>query len=260
MMSSFGTMIEFDEEGFEQDDEFRPEIPVESQYNLANMKGWFTENQGQIENADVKYVYGASDLSIGFIENGYLIKLTNLENQTAVAKVTFNGANRVMPEGRGELPHRNNYLKGNDSSKWRTGVRNFNEVYYENLYDGIDLIFYTNDKGLKYDFIVYSEVDPLQICWSYEGIDTLNIEKNGDLHIGTPSGLFIEEAPVSYQIIDDEIIEVQSHYWIHNNQIGISISNFNPSAILIIDPMIFSTYFGGSDTDEGLSIIDKCLA
>ena len=254
VVSSFGTLIKVNEE-IEQEASHGEDIPEGAQYYLANMKGWFIENQGQIENPDVKYVYGASDLAIGFIESGYLIKLINEDNLISVVKVTFEGANRVIPEGRGELSSKNNYFRGNDSEKWRRGVRNYEKVLYEDLYDGIDLVFYTNEKGLKYDFIVYPGVDPLQICWSYDGIDAINMYNNGDLHITTSSGKFIEESPKSYQIIDNEIIDVQSNYWINSNLIGFSISSFNPSAVLVIDPLIFSTFFGGSDGDEGSGII-----
>ena len=254
VVSTFGTMIKMNGE-IEQEISHEEDIPEGVRYNLANMKDWFTENQGQIENPDVKYIYGGSDLSIGFIGSGYLIKLTNEKNITSVVKVTFKEANRVAPEGRGEFSHKSNFFKGNDSSKWKSGVRNYEKVMYEDIYDGIDLVFYTNEKGLKYDFIVNPGADLLQICWSYGGIDAINMYNNGDLHITTSSGELIEEAPKSYQIIDNEIIDVQSNFRIINNQIGFSIGSFNQSAVLVIDPMIFSTFFGGSDGDEGSGTI-----
>ena len=167
--------------------------------SLSSMKGWFTENDGQIENSDVEYVYGASDLSIAFVESGYLVKLTNKGNLTCVVKVTFEGANRVMPEGKGELPHKSNFFRGNDSSKWNRGVRNYESVAYQNLYDGIDLIFHTTEKGLKYDFMVSPDANPDEICIGYEGIDDIDISSQGNLHISILSKVLIEEAPYSYQ-------------------------------------------------------------
>ena len=186
------------------DNETFQESDNENSNNLAWIKGWFTENNGQIENADVKYTYGVSNLSIGFIESGYLIKLTNEENLTSVVTVTFVGANHIIPIGREELSHKSNYFRGNDSSNWRNGVRNFGEVVYENIYNGIDLVFYTSGQGLKYDFIISPYVDPHQICWSYDGVKTVTIDSMGDLHISTPTGKFIEEVPISYQYSNGE--------------------------------------------------------
>ena len=230
-------------------------LPEGKEYNLDSLKGWFTENKGQIENSDVMYVYAASDISIGFIESGYLIKLSNEENLTSVVKVTFKGANRVVPEGKGELPHKSNYFKGNDPSNWRNEVRNYDEVTFENLYEGIDLVFYTNEKGLKYDFIVSQEADPEVITYNYEGINFLNIDDKGNILIETQSGIIFEGSPYSYQMIEGEMIEVQSEYWKDGNQIGFSISDFNKSSTLVIDPILYSTYIGGSDHEQG-----RCIA
>ncbi len=246
----FGTMTKFDEVGNEQDTSFEQEIPERTEYNLANMKGWFTENRGQIENSDVKYVYGASDLAIGFIESGYLIKLTNEENLTSVVKLTFEGSNRVMPVGRGELSHKSNYFRGNDSSKWRSGVPNYEKMVYENLYDGIDLVFYTNEKGLKYDFIVYPKIDPLQICWSYDGVDGISINDAGNLVIETPAGDIVEQAPYSYQFADREKAEIRSGYHIEGWTVSIETEDYEQTAALIIDPMIYSTFIGGDRLEE----------
>ena len=251
----FGTMIEFDE-GSEQDVSHDEDIPEGVQHNLALMKGWFTENQGQIENSDVKYVYGASDLSIGFIESGYLIKLTNEENLTSVVKVTFEGANSVVPGGRGELPHKSNYFRGNDSSKWRSDVRNYQKVVYEKLYDGIDLVFYTNREGVKYDLIVYLGGDPNDILFSYEGQDDLFTDIQGNLHIECSSGELIENAPYCYQMEDknNEMVKVTSWYAIEKNIVSFNIEKYDPTLPLIIDPLIFSTFIGGSSDDYGVDI------
>ena len=247
-------MTEFDEEGEEQkesnDDDI---IPEAVQHNLANMKGWFTENQGQIENSDVKFVYGASDLSIGFIESGYLIKLTNEENLTSVVKVTFEGANRVMPEGRGELEHKNNYFRGNDYSKWRAGVSNYMTVVFQNLYKGIDLVFYTTKDGLKYDYTIFPDGNPNDINIRYHGTDDIFIDEIGNCHLISTSGEIIENKPYCYQLIDNDIIEVNSQFLLNGNIINFFIGHYETSLELIIDPLIFSTFIGGIMGESGWS-------
>ncbi len=44
-----------------------------------------------------------------------------------------------------------NYLIGDDPSKWRTGVPHFSRVQYRDVYPGIDLIYYGNQRQLEYD-------------------------------------------------------------------------------------------------------------
>ena len=223
--------------------------------SFSSMKGWFTENNGQIRNSDVEYVYGASDLSIGFIESGYLIKLTNEANLTSLVKVIFEGANQVLPEGRGELPHRSNYFRGNDSSTWNHGVKNFDSVVYQNLYDGIDLIFYTAEKELKYDFIVSPGAQPGDISMEYEGVDDLDISSQGNLHISISSQVLIEEAPYCYQEENGEINKIDSSYQISGNKVIFDIGKYDTSIPLIIDPLIYSTFVGGNSTDWGADIV-----
>ena len=52
------------------------------------------------------------------------------------------------------LPGKSNYFLGNDSAKWRHGVPQFARVRYENIYPGINLVFYGNQGRLEYDFQV----------------------------------------------------------------------------------------------------------
>jgi hypothetical protein len=53
-----------------------------------------------------------------------------------------NMASRVV--GARELPGKVNYFIGNDPAKWRTNVPTYAQVKYENVYPGVDLIYYGN--------------------------------------------------------------------------------------------------------------------
>ena len=253
----FGTITEFDE-GNEQDDSHDEDISQEIQNNLVNMKGWFTENQGQIENSDVKFLYAASDLSIGFIVSGYLIKLTNEKNFTSVVKVTFEGANQATPEGKGDLPHKNNYFRGKDSLKWKIGISNFEKIIYPNLYDGIDLQFYLNENGLKYDFIVHSLADHKKIRIIVEGHNDLFINEKEDLVIssffGPEYGILDSNLLVYYA--DDSHDNIQSQFSIlDNDTYTFNLEDRDLNRPIIIDPLIYSTLLGGSDKDGTCGIV-----
>ena len=45
-------------------------------------------------------------------------------------------------EAFGELPWHNNYFLGNDSSKWAPNCRNFTNIIYRDVWDGIDIEWY----------------------------------------------------------------------------------------------------------------------
>jgi len=63
--------------------------------------------------------------------------------------------------GVNELPGKSNYLTGNDPKKWRTNVPTYGRVRYENIYPGVDLVYYGKQGGqLEYDFVVTPGADP----------------------------------------------------------------------------------------------------
>ena len=62
--------------------------------------------------------------------------------------------------------HTFNYFKGNKNS-WKSNVRGFHQLTYENVYPEIDIQLYTKLIHLKYDLIVKPGGDPHQIKLFY---------------------------------------------------------------------------------------------
>ena len=230
--------------------------------NLANMKGFFTKNEGQLDNDEIYFTYSSQDKIFGFCESSVLIKLSKTleDNKTksSIIKITFENSNKVIPVGKEVLNHKTNYFIGNDSSKWKSNVPNYEKIIYKNLYDGIDLVYYFNEKGLKYDWIVKSFTNPNQIIERFEGIVSTKIDSNGELIIETNTGEFREQTPIGYQIIDGVHYEVNIAYVVNDVLVTYDVSSYDTSIDLIIDPLIYSTYIGGSGGDDsGGSTIDS---
>ncbi len=73
--------------------------------------------------------------------------------------------------GLDELPGTSNYFIGNDPSKWRTNMPNYAKVEYQDVYPGIDLVYYGNQRQLEYDFVVAPGADPGPSGWRIEPDD-----------------------------------------------------------------------------------------
>lgn len=239
---------------YANDNETLPENEIKIKKDLVSMKGWFTENKGQIENSEVQYDYSASDRAVGFIESGYLVKLTNNENVTSIVQITFEGANSIAPEGLDELTHRSNFISGNNSLNWKTDVFNYQKVVYKNLYDGIDLVFYTVEEGLKYDFILTPGSHPDDIRMNYDGTLETSIDDMGNLIISTSAGFWVEEKPYCYQVVEGKIGEVESKYLLNGFNVSYEIESYDEEITLIIDPLVYSTFFGDTAFDQTNSI------
>jgi len=54
-------------------------------------------------------------------------------------------------------------------------------VRYENVYPGIDVVYYGNQGQLEYDFVVRPGADPKSIRFGLEGGGALKLDAQGDL-------------------------------------------------------------------------------
>jgi len=252
-----------------------PAVPEIRTPDLQMPGGFFTENAGQVLDQGIRF-YSSGDLAAGFAESAVVLKLVedrsapspmgrsaadrlereSLEIRDAPAlrgvlvRLSFEGSNRVLPEGVQVMPHRSNYFLGNDPSAWHTGVRSYAEVRYENLYDGIDLVYRIQDGRLKYDFILAPGADPSVIRMAYEGIDGLRVD-GGELVLATALGDLREQTPFAFQ--DEQ--EVACAFVPHGPlAVGFACDGRDDSRTLVIDPLIYATFLGGGDEDRGLSI------
>jgi Bacterial Ig-like domain (group 3)/Beta-propeller repeat len=168
-----------------------------------------------------------------------------LRNANATAKVT----------GMDEQAGTSNYFIGNDPAKWRTNVPTYSKVKYEGIYSGIDLVFYGNQRQLEYDFIVAPGVDPHRIAFDISGAKRIRKDEHGDLVFKTGEGEIRWHKPVAYQEKDGARQLVAARYAITDrNRVGFEVANYDVGRPLYIDPLIYSTYLGGSSDDVGFGI------
>lgn len=175
----------------------------------------------------------------------------------AVLRMKLVGANpapQVM--GLDELPGKSNYFIGNEPRKWRTNIPHYGKVRYENVYPGVDLVFYGNQGQLEYDFIVAPGADPTAITLAFEGAEKLEMDARGDLVLHTALGHIRLQKPIVYQEVDGAKQPIRGRYVLKNqHRAGFEVSAYDPSAPLIIDPTLsYSTYLGGSGNDLAQSI------
>jgi hypothetical protein len=78
-----------------------------------------------------------------------------------VERMKLMGANpKLRFESLDRQPGISNYFIGNDPSKWRTNIPNYGRVALREVYPGIDLVFYSNERQLEYDWVVSPGADP----------------------------------------------------------------------------------------------------
>jgi hypothetical protein len=178
---------------------------------------------------------------------------------STVLRMNLVGANRAAAvAGQNELEGRVNYLIGSDPAKWRTDVPTFGRVRYAEVYPGIDVIYYGNQRRLEYDFVVAPGRDARAIALEFTGAQKVEVDgATGDLLVQVGGETIRQHAPVTYQeVAGAGRRKVESRYAIkEGGQVGFEVGEYDASAPLVIDPVLeYSTFLGGSLGDQGRDI------
>ena len=155
-----------------------------------------------------------------------------------------------------------NYLIGNDPIKWRTGIPTYGKVRYSQLYPGVDLVFYGNQRRLEYDFVLAPGANPEQIVMEFSGA-TPSIGSNGDLQLMLDDAPVTLLKPVVYQGSGAQKQSVDGSYLLTGNRVHFQLGTYDHSRALVIDPQIvYLTYLGGSTQDNigcATQVINGCV-
>ncbi len=236
---------------------------------FAGLPLMFEPNQGQANldpsDARVKFVARGSGYSLYLGSEGAILNLRsrqpNRRRAASEARVEslqmkLAGANpNPSVTATDRLPGVSNYILGNDSSKWRQGIPQFTRVRYENIYPGINLVFYGNQGQLEYDFQVAPGSDPGQAELEFNGAKRLQL-RNGALIVKGEGADVRLEAPRVYQEIAGRREPVEGSFVLRGaNRAGFTIGSYDHSRELVIDPQLsFATYFGGSLDEHNVSV------
>jgi uncharacterized repeat protein (TIGR01451 family) len=222
-----------------------PTIPVSFQPNL-----------GQVSARGVKFLAQTTGASVYLTPRGAVITAAGIEGGTAVVGMKLVGASSsVALHGTKRVPGVTNYLIGRDPKNWHTGIHSFAGVRYRNAYPGVDLLWHGANGKLEYDYVVAPGADPSRIRLGLVGAKSVTVNSKGNLAIRVGSSTLNQQAPVIYQTVDGKRRLVSGRFELGTNAtIGFRIGSYDHSLPLTIDPLLYSSYLGGSLTDIGLSI------
>ncbi len=249
----------------------------------GNLPLLFEPNQGQTD-TQVKFLARGGGYTLFLTDSEAVLVLKTAQKGAQASRLSHEatmemklvGANpRPVVRGMDEQPGRADYFLGNDPKKWKTDVPNYARVRYQDIYPGVDLMYYGNQGQLEYDFLVSPGSDPGAITLDIEpglvpagrehsGHVLLRIDRNGDLVVEVNDGEIRFHKPVAYQdvavgsaqsTIKDRKF-VAAHYVLKSrNQVGIRLESYDATQPLVIDPAVwYSSYLGGSAIDQASGI------
>ena len=254
----------------------------------------FIENKGQIIdqnnllNKEVFYLYNCFGLNVQLKRSGFSYEVIKTESKPKVKKgseADYHGkfdesenvtiyTHRIDILFIGALPNSKittsepiasyiNYYTTGTPEVGVTNVHHYKKVLYHNIYPNIDVEFLLSDEkqfgGFKYNFIIHPGGNPKEIQIQVNGANYISLSEVKSILIETDYGKIEEIIPYSYQLNEqNRQEEVKATFKLINYQIlnlfGVDVKNYNPSKTVVIDPVPWATYFGGSNSDQSYDI------
>ena len=152
-----------------------------------------------------------------------------------------------------------NFFLGNDTSRWKRDVAGYYGVRLNDLYNGIDVVHYIDEGRPRYDLLVAPKADPSVVRITLEGARSVEVGPDGELRIATDMGVLEQRGLRAYQVIDGVERDVICRFVARSDgSVGFSLGSYDRSHSLVIDPLVFSTFLGGTmQESSGAIAIDS---
>jgi len=194
----------------------------------------FIENQGQWEDASMRFAMNAMGANTGLTGQGVRFQLFQREAEQPIGPIgqigqirqmdmrthreavrgatvrgatkmkefgiRFEGARAVAPAGDGKSEQVFHFRRG-EQARWRENVPSWDAAVYRGLWEGVDLRVTGRRTGVKYEFLVSPGADWRKIRLRYEGVEGLNLRADGSLELNLGEGWrpLADAAPYIYQ-------------------------------------------------------------
>ena len=253
---------------------------------LKNENG-FIKNEGQIydqngnQNKQVLFLFTSPTLSVQLRDNGFSYELRQTEAGTnsllsepnfaainSVQKahridIDFVGSNSLIEKIVCEQNEGVIKIHGKQNVTQVTAQRSIKRILYKNVYPQTDIEFLVTEiegkARFKYNIILHPGADENKLQFLIEGASKNTLTKEGSIAMQTTLGVLEEQVPLSYELTKQgrQGRSIGARFrQINERLFGITVDAKNRQNSLVIDPLAWGTYFGGTSGDF---VNDMCL-
>ncbi|NOZ69103.1 MAG: hypothetical protein GXP46_07635 [Deferribacteres bacterium] len=220
----------------------------------------FIENRGQVRDGSVKFYANTFAGTVYVTDKGEMVynlrkaePVTRGEGRQAALRAvaireSLQGARQGVIKGVERSVTRANYFIGG-RDRWRTDIPTWREVSLGKVYRGIELRLKAYGSNVEKLFTVYPGGDVSDIKLKAEGAKGIKINRAGELEIETALGTVKMTRPVAYQEINGGRVQVAANYVLPETgrlTYGFQVGEYDKTKPLVIDPLLASTFVGGS--------------
>lgn len=229
----------------------------------------FVPNSGQWNN-QIQFMSRINGGSVFFVSDGMVVAMADPIQMEKMHHSKVNGDSNALSiidacsyklsfvnaspdatfKGLSPFEHYYNFFLGSSASNWVKGVFPFASIIKRDLYKGVSLLYYQQNRSFKYEFQIDPYEDYKSIVVQYEGVKSLELS-GGSLIIRTAISTIVEQPPYAYQISDSgDTMTVPCKYVLSNRQVSFDVGSYDPSKRLIIDPVVVFSSYSGSVADN----------
>lgn len=201
----------------------------------------FETNAGQADR-DVKFLSRGQGYTLFLTESEAVLALRRPGGKQVAGadlRMRLVGA-KALPKlsAHGPLEGQVSYFRGNDPKNWHTGIRTWQKVSYEQVYPGIDLVFYGTQGHLEFDFAAAPGADLSAIRFHIAGA-VPKLQPDGGITLTAGGGSVGLHKPVIYQGEGAARRVVPGQFTIsRSNEIAFAVGEYDHSRALVIDPVL----------------------
>ena len=214
----------------------------------------FIENNGQIDQ-QAAYFAIIDNGSVFVNRTGEIIY--SLKQVGVVFRESFPGDWNPAVEGKRPGGMRVNWYRGSDPSEWREDLKTYGTVHLGTPYDSIDVRLEAKEGNVEKIFLVQPGGDAADIRVRVEGIRSMVGNSSGELVLKSPYGQVQFTRPVAYQDDGEQKRMVDIAYRVNGDEYGFKVGDYDRSAPLVIDPLLASSFMGGSRNETAYAVEDS---
>ena len=231
-----------------------PGVPAAgNETGLSRLHIPFIKNVGQVD-SDVAYYADTFGGAVVVKKQGELELIVphrgDDNNGYSIINESFVGADAKRIEGTAAAVTKVSYFLGNQPDRWRSNIPTYEVVSMGDIYTNIELTLKAYGNNVEKLFHVRPGADPASIRIKVKGTQSISVTDEGLLALNLTDCVVMYSRPRAYQVIDNEMRPVEVAYQVNGDSYGFTVGNYDSSKELVIDPLLQSTYFGGSGNDE----------
>jgi hypothetical protein len=208
----------------------------------------FVRNTGQVANPEVAYYAATFHGAVYVDRNGEIFYLLSPRDRSSgwVLKERFVGAATRTPRGAGVRPEAVSYIVGNDPREWMQGLSAYEALEWGEVYPNVRLSLRAGRTSAEKIFTVLPGGDPNAIRVELAAPTRSDSPQRESWRSQTAHGPVRFSRPVAYQERAGRREDVKAAYRLAGSSYGFSLGDFDKTRPVVIDPLLASTYLGGT--------------